>query len=85
MIIRFDSHVIIVNNDTGDMPTTLHSAAASVAESNCSMSASLRTKLDTKRCFIEGKCKALDCIAARLHSSLEGQSNERKEAAVTPH
>lgn len=77
LIIRFDSHVIIVNNGTGDTPTTSHSAAASLAERNCSMSASLQTKFDIKGCFIQRKYKALDCIVARLHSSLKGQSNER--------
>lgn len=29
LIIRFDSHVIIVNNDTGDMPATSHSCCFS--------------------------------------------------------
>lgn len=78
MIIRFDSRVIIVNNGTGDAPTASHSAAASLAERNCTTSTSLQTKFDTKGCSIERKCKALDFIVARSHSSLKGQSKEKR-------
>lgn len=48
LIIRFDSHVIIVNNGIGDVPTTSHSLAASLGGRNCSMAVSLQTKFDIK-------------------------------------
>lgn len=67
------------------MPTTSHSLAASLGERNCSMAVSLQTKFDIKGRFIQEEIQSNVLYCARLHNSLEGESNEREETTVTPH
>lgn len=72
LIIRFDSHVIIVNNGTGDVPTTSRSLAASLDEKNCSLAAGLQTKFDIKGRFVQEEIESHVLYCARLHNSLDG-------------